>query len=410
MNKTPRNSEYLKYGLELGNLLKIASIVGGTWSIWFVYSYLDMVGRSDVFVDALGAMSAVGYILAIGVLFGILALLSLLVPSYLLVLTHEEMKRFVIKPKHPLLARRLLYLASGGMAALIIAIFVVPFIEAEMSNQAINPGITIGLMALLFLITFFFSISKPMVKPRKKIKKDGTYEFSCWDCFRLKASTTILWGIISFAASISAIFVSIAVLKLNQWGEGIWPTFLAMSLVMVNMQATLLPAFFYLFSEDWKAPQKWIGAGLGTFLFITIIISSTPLIINTLTFNVAKGIAVNDARAWMYHIDTERLDGVFRGSAWWNEEDTGPKQTKSVDKEPENQYIVAKLLYGMGGVKLLCPRSVDIEVSKLETLRERANDCILVDSSAVTKIGLHQSSRSGSTVESADAPGTERST
>lgn len=209
MNKTLKNSGYLKYGLKLGNLLKIASIVGGTWSIWFVYSYLDMVGRSDVFVDALGAMSAVGYILAIGVLFGILALLSLLVPSYLLVLTHEEMKRFVIKPKHPLLARRLLYLASGGMAALIIAIFVVPFIEAEMSNQAINPGITIGLMALLFLITFFFSISKPMVKPRKKIKKDGTYEFSCWDCFGLKASTTILWGIISFAASISAMSVDI---------------------------------------------------------------------------------------------------------------------------------------------------------------------------------------------------------
>ncbi|MCE7520983.1 hypothetical protein LZG37_22865 [Halomonas titanicae] len=394
MKKNLGNSVYQKQGLKLSSLLKIASIIGGTsslWSVWFAYSYLDMVGRSDVFLDALGAISAVGYILSIGVLFGLLALLSLLVPSYLLVLAHEEMKRYVVEPKHQLLARRLLYLASGGMAFLIVTTFAVSFLEAEINKKIIRPGEIIGLMAFFFLILFFFSITKPLVKPRKRVMQDNTYKFSCWHCARLKASTTILLGLVSFAAFISGIFVSVIVLKLNQWEEGIWSTFLAMSLVMVNMQATLLPALFYLLSEGWEAPQKWIGAGVGTFMFLAIIITTTPFIIDSLRFNVAKSIGVNDSRAWVYHVDNKNIKGIFRSSEWWIPEDSEYNQAHNTEEETEKKYIVAKLLYGMGGVKLVCPRNFDIVFKNIETWRENTSSCILVNSSTLTKIGLYQS-------------------
>lgn len=392
MNNTPKEKLLLKKDLKLSNLLKIASIVGGTsslLSVLFLYSYLDMVGRSDVFLDVLGAMSAVGYILAIGVLFGMLALLSLLVPSYLLVLTHEEIKRYVAKTKHAMLARRLLYLTSGGMAVLIIAIFSVSFIETEGDEQLIKTGEIIGIMALIFIVVFLLSIINPMVKKRVKITKNSSYKLSWWSYFWFKFFNTIFMSMLSFTAFISAIFVSVIVLKLNQWGEGIWPMLFAMSLVMLNMQATLLPAFFYLLSEGWKAPQKWIGAVLGTFMFLAILIMSTPLIVDSLQFNVAKSISLNDVRAWVYHVDDKRIQGVFSGSKWWNQKDTKSKETNDESAEMANHYIVAKLLYGMGGVKLLCPRNINFEIKRLETWRGQTSACILVDSSAVTKIGLY---------------------
>lgn len=395
MKKNLENSLHQKQGLKLSNLLKIASIIGGTsslWSVWFIYSYLDMVGRADVFLDALGEMSAVGYILAIGVLFGMLALLSLLVPSYLLVLTHEEMKRYVVKTKHTLLARRLLYLASGGMAFLIVTIFAVSFLEAEINKQIIKPGEIIGFIALFFLITFFFAITKPLVKPRKKITQNGVHTLTYWNYFRLKASTTILFGTVSFTAFISGIFVSVIVLKLNHWEEGFWFTILAMSLVMVNMQATLLPALFYLLSEGWEAPQKWIGAGVGTLMFLAIIITTTPFIIDSLRFNIAKSIGVNDSRPWIYHVDNKSTKSIFRSPEWWAPEDSEYNHAHNTEEETEKKYIVAKLLYGMGGVKLVCPRNFDIVFKNIETWRENTSSCVLVNSSTLTKIGLYQPS------------------
>ncbi|MDI4636722.1 MULTISPECIES: hypothetical protein [Halomonadaceae] len=63
--------KYVKF--DLGGIVAFSAFSGVIISIIFVYTYLKMMGRSDLFVDVVAGGNVTSYILALGSLFGFLA-------------------------------------------------------------------------------------------------------------------------------------------------------------------------------------------------------------------------------------------------------------------------------------------------------------------------------------------------
>ncbi|MED5500092.1 MAG: hypothetical protein VX950_04505, partial [Pseudomonadota bacterium] len=94
-------------------------------------------------------------------------------------------------------------------------------------------------------------------------------------------------------------------------------------------------------------------------------------------YNVARIIGVNDDNVWVYKISDDSLKSVFSRHAVWKD---------SFDSNADE--LSAKLLYGVGGVKVLCPKDVGIDIRKEGYNKKDALGCVLINSEKVVKVGL----------------------
>ncbi|MDI4636723.1 MULTISPECIES: hypothetical protein [Halomonadaceae] len=211
-----------------------------------------------------------------------------------------------------------------------------------------------------------------------------------WRNYKLPAFFfCIMLAFLIFSSSLYTYFVAKVVLELRSWDDDVSSLVMAFFLSTANMLATLIPAALYFVSADNKASKRMAAFSIGFLLFVFCLVFSVPKVMDVARYNVARVIGANDSNTWVYKIIDQDLGVAFSYPSWDGSYDA------------ESNELSAKLLYGMGRMKVLCPKDAEIDLRKESYTPEDSMSCVLVDSEKVMKIKpLHNSDEVGDNVDS----------
>lgn len=326
--------------------------VGGVSGFLLLFVYLKVIGRSDVFLPSLELGPSLLFVVFMSGFFGFWLLASLIMPSYLVSMANDILGEVVKQEETG--AKVTVWLAFAGVAvwtAIVLSAFLLGH------DSVYFP------MASLFFIIFLSSgryifFNKSRIKPRGDGENKWRYHgkiFTLWVAYAL---------LITFASIISML---IAVLVINthylEGGESEW--YLSF-VIIVNMLATLLPAFFYYFSENKGLKAKWIGVLLGVLLFIAILGMTSPSTVKWSFVKTLNIVGVSDYKVRNYYVAGSEYDSEMLNAEKWRVSNLGEK----------GFGIAAILLYRFGSVSLLCPPGFPVNDKKMLAWSERVGDCI----------------------------------
>lgn len=354
-------------GFDFGGLVAVVAL-GGLLNIAFVYSYLDMMGRNDLFLDAVAGDNVTGYILALGAIFGVLAFLVFVLPSYFLILASDVERKFVSKKRLACLHKDLLSFCSIFIVLMVMAVLCAVWLDREIVIP-VSFFVLLVLCGAVSLFWFKKRYFRPPLKLGERIGWGNYISHALGFCFMIT--------FIVFLSSVYTYAVAMVVLELKSWDESVLSVIKAIGLSLLNMLATLIPAAFFFVSEGGKASMRFLSFSSGCVAFALILIFSVPKIMDVARYNVARIIGVNDDNVWVYKISDDSLKSVFSRHAVWKD---------SFDSNADE--LSAKLLYGVGGVKVLCPKDVGIDIRKEGYNKKDALGCVLINSEKVVKVGL----------------------
>lgn len=350
-------------GVDLGGLVALSALVGVMVSIFFVYKYLHMMGRGDLFIDAVAGDNASLYILALGALFGSLAFLVFVLPSCLLIMADDFARGFVSSCKRSGFHKSLLVCSTIIIVFMIIAVSVIASLKLDYTvNYTFS---ALGVMCLFVSHVWF---KRKYFRPLKLGEKPNWKNYTLPGFF-----FWLVIGFLIFSSSLYTYGVAMAVLTLRSWEDNMSSLFLAYALSLLNMIATLIPAMLYFVSNKNSRFKRMFAFSFGCILFVFVLIFSVPSITDVVRYNVARIIGANDKEVWVYKVSRD-MGGVFSGKFW------------SKSYNANNNELNAKLLYGMGGVKVLCPEGTVIDVRNDNYHKEDTLKCILISSRKVVKI------------------------
>lgn len=350
---------------DLGGLVAFFAFSGVIVSIIFVYTYLQMMGRSDLFVDVVAGGNVTSYILALGSLFGFLAFLVFVLPSYMLIVANDFSKTFVPNEKMSGLHVSLMFSCGAVIFLMVVAVVCAAYTKID---NLMNYSMSVLVVLCLALSYYWFK--RRYYQPSLK-----SGERRGWKNYKLPALLfCLMLAFLIFYSSVYTYVVAKVVLELRSWEDNVGSLIMAFSLSTANMLATLIPAALYFVSFGNKTSKRMAAFSIGFFLFVAVLVFSVPKVMDVARYNVARVIGANDANIWVYKVVDKKIGAIFSYSSW-----DGSYDAKSNE-------LTAKLLYGMGGMKVLCPKDAEIDVRKESYVLEDSMNCVLVDHEKVVKV------------------------
>ncbi|WP_148266809.1 hypothetical protein [Chromohalobacter israelensis] len=326
--------------------------VGGVIGFLLLFVYLKIIGRSDIFLSSLELGPSLLFVVFMSGFIWLWLLVSLIAPSYLVSMA-DNIPSKIIKP-NAFGSNVTIKLAFVGVVAWVLIILSKILIYYE----SINFPALVLLIFLFLLSGRYVFLNKAKVKPKGEGEKKWKYNGKVWTLW-------VSYALAVTGASIISLLVAVLVLKTHYWKDSESELYLSF-VVVANMLATLLPAFFYSVAVRNNPKSKWLGVSIGVLVFSMVVAMASPSTVKWTFVKVLNIVGVSDYNIRDYYISGEEYNSEMLDSEKWGVIPYGDK----------GFGVTAIMLYRFGSISLLCPQDFPVGNKNLLTWNERVGECI----------------------------------
>lgn len=359
-------SDRVSFSLDLAGIVAVLLLVGAVAGGVFLYSYFNFMGRPDLFPDATEGGRSSFYILAMICIIGIIAVISLSIPSLMIILGRSFLENNMFWRKKRSVSGYFLLLNVISIFLFLSLVFLFSYTPGEKNLS--------WLIFLYFMLSAACSFVLFKICGYKIKNRHNGYPSPCRKWLIIIGSVISL-GVVVFTYGISSSSVMLIVLRLGGWGDSLLDYVCAFIMCFLSAVLALLPAAMYLSSRNGPMVLKSGFFVLGAIIFYVTFLTVFPQVGGASAYGAANLAKFNDDRVWEYLIDKE-IEDVFSEAEW------------KVETGKSGIIVRARLMYGLGGVRVLCPPNVEVNVKKEEFSRDVTIECRLVSANQVNKRGL----------------------
>ena len=345
-----------------------------------VWSYLNSIGRVDIFPDILSFNAGLMSILVSVMVFALAISLTLIVPSFILIViksTYEKNSRAVsVLSKLPA--------ACLCLSILYLAMVFIPFIpEVAKVTKGYEPGIVLIVSIILFLSFCFVFLT--LMRNFKWNKDDGV--ISNIGVF-IGHTLVNLFGTFSATLSIS---IPISFLMQSSKGESTTAVIFALLFMIAFSFLTFFPSIIYFTSMErtkcsivsaiHQISLAIVGVVLVTFLFF-------PNVSTIFIYSSLNAIGLVSKTPHFYLINGEKYKpAMFHKTSW---------DTQVLSDMGEHFYIKGVSVFSVESKNLICPMAVVkirdetyerdyvsfvpfADSKKIAELKKITKDCLILD-------------------------------
>ncbi|EJV7176914.1 TPA: hypothetical protein ACP2SR_001112 [Escherichia coli] len=363
-------------GKRVAKLVPYVALLSGI----VVWSYLNSIGRVDIFPDILSFNAGLMSVLVSVMIFALAISMTLVIPSFILIViksTYEKNSRAVnVLSKLPAV--------SLCLSILYLAMIFIPFIpEVAKVTKGYEPGIVLIVSIILFLSFCFVFLT--LMRNFKWNKDDGV--ISNIGSF-IGHTLVNLFGIFSATLSIS---IPISFLMQSSKGESTTAVIFALLFMIAFSFLTFFPSIIY-FASTGKTKSNIVsvvhqislaivGAVLLTFLFF-------PNIATIFIYSSLNAIGLVSKTPHFYLINGEKYKPAMFHKTSWN--------TQVLSDMGEHFYIKGVNVFSVESKNLICPIAVVkirdetykrdyvsfvpfADSKKIAELKKMTRDCLVLD-------------------------------
>lgn len=345
-----------------------------------VWSYLNSIGRVDIFPDILSFNAGLMSILVSVMVFALAISMTLIVPSFILIViksTYEKNSRAVsVLSKLPA--------ACLCLSILYLAMVFIPFIpEVAKVTKGYEPGIVLIVSIILFLSFCFVFLT--LMRNFKWNKDDGV--ISNIGVF-IGHTLVNLFGTFSATLSIS---IPISFLMQSSKGESTTAVIFALLFMIAFSFLTFFPSIIYFTSMErikcsivsaiHQISLAIVGVVLVTFLFF-------PNVSTIFIYSSLNAIGLVSKTPHFYLINGEKYKpAMFHKTSW---------DTQVLSDMGEHFYIKGVSVFSVESKNLICPMAVVkirdetyerdyvsfvpfADSKKIAELKKITKDCLILD-------------------------------
>lgn len=345
-----------------------------------VWSYLNSIGRVDIFPDILSFNAGLMSILVSVMVFALAISMTLIVPSFILIViksTYEKNSRAVsVLSKLPA--------ACLCLSILYLAMVFIPFIpEVAKVTKGYEPGIVLIVSIILFLSFCFVFLT--LMRNFKWNKDDGV--ISNIGVF-IGHTLVNLFGTFSATLSIS---IPISFLMQSSKGESTTAVIFALLFMIAFSFLTFFPSIIYFTSMErtkcsivsaiHQISLAIVGGVLVTFLFF-------PNVSTIFIYSSLNAIGLVSKTPHFYLINGEKYKpAMFHKTSW---------DTQVLSDMGEHFYIKGVSVFSVESKNLICPMAVVkirdetyerdyvsfvpfADSKKIAELKKITKDCLILD-------------------------------